>query len=170
MAQPKQREKSMHKTVTRKSRSFQIVAAVFALFLTSTSYAEENMTQLTTHPLGIAAVQSMYLAFNQKKVDEAISYLAEPYIQHNPKAPSGLAAARVGMEMLIKLLPDRKVEFKRVLVDGDLVAVHSHYIDKPGDLGQAVVDIFRFENGKIVEHWDVHEAVPEKAANTNTMF
>ena len=127
-------------------------------------------SSLTTHPNGIAAVASLDLAFNQKKVDEAIAYLAEPYIQHNPKAPSGLAAARAGMAMLAKAFPQRRIEFKRVLVDGDLVAVHSHYIDHPDDLGQAVVDIFRFENGKIVEHWDVHEPVPEAAANSNTMF
>ncbi len=128
------------------------------------------MASLTTNPLGIAAIQSMDAAFNEKNIEKAMSFLAEPYIQHNPKAPSGIAAARAGMEMLAKAFPDRRVDFKRVLVDGELVAVHSHYIDVPGDLGQAVVDIFRFEDGKIVEHWDVHEAVPEKAANDNTMF
>ncbi len=145
-------------------------AALGAALLGQPPHAEPIMTELTTHPLGRAAVESMDLAFNQKAFDAALSYLAEPYIQHNPKAPDGIAAARAGMEMLAKAFPDRRVDFKRVLVDGDLVAVHAHYINRPGDRGQAVVDIFRFENGKIVEHWDVHEDVPETAANDNTMF
>jgi predicted SnoaL-like aldol condensation-catalyzing enzyme len=50
------------------------------------------------------------------------------------------------------------------------VVLHSHLILKPGDRGSAVVDIFRLENGKIVEHWDVVQEVPEKSANDNTMF
>lgn len=147
------------------------LAAVAIMAMAGTTLAQDfSMSELTTNPLGIAAIESMDLAFNQKKFDEAMTYLADPYIQHNPKAPNGIAAARVGMEMLAKAFPERKVEFKRVLVDGDLVAVHAHYINTPGDLGQAVVDIFRFENGKIVEHWDVHEDVPAQAANENTMF
>jgi predicted SnoaL-like aldol condensation-catalyzing enzyme len=50
------------------------------------------------------------------------------------------------------------------------VALHSHLTRKPGDRGMAVVDIFRLENGKIVEHWDVVQEVPETSANNNTMF
>ena len=148
----------------------QTLGAIALIAAGQTAFAEDSMKDLTTHPLGIAALESMDLAFNQKDFDAALSYLADPYIQHNPNAPDGVAAARAGMEMLAKAFPDRRVLFKRVLVDGDLVAVHSHYINEPGDRGQAVVDIFRFENGKIVEHWDVHEDVPETAANTNTMF
>lgn len=146
------------------------IAVTLGLATAQLAHADDTMKDLTTNPLGIAALESMDYAFNKKDFDTAMSYLSDPYIQHNPKAPDGIAAARMGMEMLAKAFPDRRVEFKRVLVDGDLVAVHSHSINAPGDLGQAVVDIFRFENGKIVEHWDVHEDVPETAANDNTMF
>jgi predicted SnoaL-like aldol condensation-catalyzing enzyme len=66
--------------------------------------------------------------------------------------------------------PDLRVEFKRFIAESDLVAVHSHLIPAKGARGTAVIDIFRLENGKIVEHWDVLQEVPEQAANQNTMF
>jgi predicted SnoaL-like aldol condensation-catalyzing enzyme len=61
-------------------------------------------------------------------------------------------------------------EIKRVIAEGDLVAVHNHVTQNPKDLGRAVVDIFRVQDGKVVEHWDVVQSVPEKAMNSNTMF
>ena len=59
---------------------------------------------------------------------------------------------------------------KRVMADGDLVAVHSHCRDTPRARGSAVVDIFRVDGGSIVEHWDVEQGVPARARNRNTMF
>jgi hypothetical protein len=65
---------------------------------------------------------------------------------------------------------DKSDANKRLVMDGDLVAVHYRFKVKPDDRGMAVVDIFRVANGKIQEHWDVAEPVPEKSANTNGMF
>jgi predicted SnoaL-like aldol condensation-catalyzing enzyme len=62
------------------------------------------------------------------------------------------------------------VDFKRLIAEGDLVVVHSHNVPVPGTRGRAVIDIFRLEDGKIVEHWDVVQEVPETAKNNNTMF
>jgi predicted SnoaL-like aldol condensation-catalyzing enzyme len=62
------------------------------------------------------------------------------------------------------------MEIKRIIAEGDYVVLHSHLILKPGDRGSAVVEIFRLENGKIVEHWDVAQEVPETSANNNTLF
>lgn len=93
------------------------------------------------------------------------------YIQHNPNVPSGPAEGFVGaIDELFRTNPQWKTEIKRVLVDGDLVAVHHHVQATPDDLGQAVVDIFRVADGKLVEHWDVVQPVPSTARNDNTMF
>ena len=67
--------------------------------------------------------------------------------------------------------PDARCEIKRVFADGDYVILHSHWhglSDNPR--GEAVVDIFRLEGGKVFEHWDVIQPIPETSANANTMF
>ena len=130
-----------------------------------------NKIAPSTNPLGVAAVEFLDLALNQKKVDEAIDrYLAPPYTQHNPQVPDGIEGARAGLTGLLKQVPGWHYDFKRVIVEGNLVVIHSHVTTAPGDVGMAVMDIFRAENGKFVEHWDVVQPVPESAANENTMF
>jgi predicted SnoaL-like aldol condensation-catalyzing enzyme len=66
--------------------------------------------------------------------------------------------------------PDAYVDIKRVIAEGDMVVTHSHFTLNPEDRGSAVVDIFRIENGKVVEHWDVIQMIPETPLNSNTMF
>ena len=67
-------------------------------------------------------------------------------------------------------MADAKSEVKRAFVDGDFVILHVHSIRAPGERGVAILDIFRLENGKVVEHWDVVQPIPETGANDNTMF
>jgi predicted SnoaL-like aldol condensation-catalyzing enzyme len=111
------------------------------------------------------------LAFNLKKPEEAVSlYLGPTYRQHDPGAGDGGAPFIAFVKWYLQTYPELHFDIKRIVADGDLVVVHSHLTLKPGDRGSAVVDIFRLENGKIVEHWDVLQEVPEKSANTNTMF
>jgi len=111
------------------------------------------------------------LAFNKRNVkDAAAMYLGKTYRQHNPMGGDGPAAFVEAVGGWIATMPNMKVEIKRVLADGDLVAIHSHLIPEPGARGSAVMDIFRVENGKLVEHWDAMQEVPERSANRNTMF
>ena len=102
--------------------------------------------------------------------EAAEKYLAPTYIQHNPNVPSGRQPFIDYFVPYFVKNPDARSEIKRILADGDIVAVHVLAKQAPTDRGAAVVDIFRVKDGKIVEHWDVVQAVPEKAANENTMF
>lgn len=89
---------------------------------------------------------------------------------HNPFFPAGMDALMEAMEDAARENPETALDVKRVLVDGDHVAVHSHVRHRPGDLGIAVVHLFRFEGDRIVEFWDVGQAVPEDSPNEEGMF
>jgi predicted SnoaL-like aldol condensation-catalyzing enzyme len=107
----------------------------------------------------------------EKRVREAFETWVEPgYIQHNPMAQSGRDGAIAFLEPFFKSHPDIHYSIKRIIADGNLVAVHSHGVFTPGDRGLAIVDILRVDGCKIAEHWDVAQAVPEKPANNNGMF
>lgn len=111
------------------------------------------------------------LAFNQKKpVDAAARYMGHTYRQHNPGAGDGVEPFVAFVTGFVAASPKLQVIFKRLVAEGDLVVLHSHFVRQPGDRGMAVMDIFRIEGGKAVEHWDVLQEVPETSANTNTMF
>jgi len=111
------------------------------------------------------------IAINQRKPEEAVAkYLGPSYRQHNPGAGDGPEPFIAAVKGLTQKFQELSMDTKRIIAEGDLVVLHSHLILKPGDRGTAVVDIFRLENGKIVEHWDVVQEVPETSANNNTMF
>ena len=109
-------------------------------------------------------------ALVKRDVDTAVKYLGDKYIQHNPIAPDGVEGVKGLIKFLKEKFPLRTSEIKRVIAEGDLVVLHVHAKPTPDDRGTAIIDIFRVENGKIVEQWDVMQPVPEKAANSNTMF
>lgn len=110
-------------------------------------------------------------AFNQQKFEEAFAkYVGPEYRQHNPTVADGKQAIIDALRQWLPATPALRYEFKHVYSDGDHVIVHSLVTTSAGDRGKAVVDIFRLEHGKVVEHWDVAQPVPEKSANDNTMF
>lgn len=104
-------------------------------------------------------------------VREAYSkYVGAGFRHHNPFFEGSAESLMAGMEENARQNPGRILDVKRAIAEGELVAVHSHVQQKPGDLGAAVVHIFRFENGRIVELWDLGQPVPEKSPNQNGMF
>jgi predicted SnoaL-like aldol condensation-catalyzing enzyme len=108
--------------------------------------------------------------FVRRDMAVAERLLAEDYIQHNPMVPTGRAAFIAVFTRILAAQPQRTSRVVRSAAEGDLVWLHVHSIPAPGARGSAIVDIFRVADGRIVEHWDVIQPVPETAANPNTMF
>jgi predicted SnoaL-like aldol condensation-catalyzing enzyme len=117
------------------------------------------------------AKECLDMIFNQKDPSAAVAkYISPNYRQHNPHAPDGPDGVIEYASGYIKANPNLRLEFKRFIAEGDLVAVHSFLKPNSADLGRSVVDIFRVENGRLAEHWDVMQPVPLQTANRNGMF
>ena len=138
----------------------------------SYTHSTQSLTQSKAERNKANALAFYELAFNQHKVQEAVDkYIGQEYLQHNPTVADGGQAFIDAFAPFLKQHPHSKATIKRVLADGDLVVLHVHSQLNNSDKGEAVVDIFRFdENGKIVEHWDVIQAVPEKTVSGRSMF
>jgi predicted SnoaL-like aldol condensation-catalyzing enzyme len=107
---------------------------------------------------------------NQKDFEAAAKDFGPHYIQHNPRAADGVEGFKAFVGFLKAKFPNYHSDIKKVFADGDYVILHVHNVPAPGERGAAIVDIFRLENGKVVEHLDVRQEIPEKSANKNTMF
>lgn len=117
-----------------------------------------------------AAVSFLEMA-SSGKVDQAYSkFVGDEFMHHNPYFEGSATALSAGMKENAIQNPNKMFEVKRVIAEGDFVVTHSLVKQKPGDLGAAVVHIFRFENEKIEELWDLGQPIPEKSPNQYGMF
>ncbi|MBZ4191868.1 ester cyclase [Niabella beijingensis] len=107
--------------------------------------------------------------FGDKDLTAVDQYIAPGYIQHNPTVADGAAAFKKAAAEWFKGAPKTTIDVQHAAAEGDLVFLHLKN-KKPDGRITSTVDIFRLEHGKIVEHWDVHQDVPEKAANPHPMF
>lgn len=96
--------------------------------------------------------------------------MGSQYVQHNPLAKDGVEGFGEYINYLKNSFPYSHSAIKRILVDGNYVILDVHSIKEPQTQGEAIIDIFRLEDMKIVEHWDVIQDIPEQSANTNSMF
>lgn len=138
-----------------------------ALTLAGAARAEETAKEKANK----AAVLAFYdAALNKLDFEAASKYLGPYYKQHNPTAADGAEGLKGFITFLKTSFPQTHSEVTMSFADGDYVILRVHAIRTPGTAGNAIVDIFRLENGKVVEHWDSVQPVPDKAANNNTMF
>ncbi|AKA34834.1 ester cyclase [Flagellimonas lutaonensis] len=105
---------------------------------------------------------------NPKKAVEL--YVGSSYIQHNPDVADGTEGFIDYFERMQKEYPKKSIEFVRCIAEGDLVALHTHQT-WPGNEEYVTMDFFRFDNnGKIVEHWDAIQKIPDVSVNDNPMY
>lgn len=115
----------------------------------------------------IAFYKTAYFGEPEKAVE---LYVGAEYIQHNPAVSNGTKGFIDYFTKMQKEYPEKSIEFVRCIAEGDLVALHTHQI-WPGNDQYVTMDFFRFDqNGKICEHWDAIQQIPEKSANQNTMY
>ena len=109
-------------------------------------------------------------AVNNKDYNAAQVYLGQHYIQHNPLVKNDKEGLKQFIHFLRTKYPRAHNEIKRIFVDGNFVILQVHSIRIHGSRGRAIFDLFRLENGKIVEHWDAIQEVPRRSENSNSMF
>lgn len=150
--------------MTIKNILFTSILASSALL--STAHAKSSSLERANEKLVITFFQEL---FGDKNLEAIDKYLSEDYIQHNPTVPDGRAPLKAAAKEWFAGAPKEKVDIVRSAVKGDTVFLHVRNKRPDGGIN-AVVDIFRVKNGKIVEHWDVIQDAPATSANAHPMF
>jgi predicted SnoaL-like aldol condensation-catalyzing enzyme len=106
--------------------------------------------------------------FGDKNPAAIDQYIGSTYIQHNPSLPDGKEALKQGVAVWFKGQPKDTIDVQHLGADGNFVYIHTK--SRMGNKTVSILDIFRVDNGKITEHWDIIQEVPAKSANTHPMF
>lgn len=116
------------------------------------------------------AIAFYRMAYLGKPAEAVETYVGDEYIQHNPLVGDGKQAFIDYFLEMAEQYPDKDIEFVRAVAEGDLVALHTHQT-WPGDEQYVTMDFFRFDqHGRIVEHWDSIQEVPNESKNGNPMY
>ncbi|MFV5683814.1 ester cyclase [Flavobacterium sp. GB2R13] len=144
-----------------------ILILLLSMSIEINAQSKRNLKQEETNK---KIVSTLYQSlFGDKDTSAIDKYIVEDYIQHNPMVADGRKALKDGVEKWFVGAPKEKIDIQHIAADGDLVFIHLKSKGADGKL-TSVIDIFKLKNNKIVEHWDVMQAVPEKSANNHPMF
>lgn len=116
------------------------------------------------------AIEFYRMAYNGEPRKAVELYVGDEYIQHNPLVGDGKEPFILYFERMSTEYPEKSIDFVRVIAEEDLVSLHTHQT-WPGNEEYVTMDFFRFDtNGKIVEHWDAMQEIPDGTKNGNTMY
>jgi predicted SnoaL-like aldol condensation-catalyzing enzyme len=119
----------------------------------------------------LKAVLDFYdVVINRQQYDRVGEFVLDGYIQHKPEVETGVQGLLDFVRSIYAQCPDHRAEIVRSFVDGDHVILHVHIMNAVEGANLAVMDIFRCENGKLAEHWDVASPIPATAKNVNGVF
>jgi len=149
-------------------KKYYLIFAILFAISVQNAFCQENNCEVAANNKKIV-VEFYQKLFGDKDISVIDQYIVEDYIQHNPIAADGRQALKEIANKWIANQPKTQVDFQKVVADGDLVFLHIKTKSFSGK-DQSLVDIFRLKNGKIVEHWDIMQEVPEKSANPHPMF
>jgi predicted SnoaL-like aldol condensation-catalyzing enzyme len=135
-----------------------------------TNSGDSSQVENAVHDRKQVAQQFLELVVAGNIDDAYRKYVASDGKHHNPFFPAGFPALREAMKENHVQFPNMRLTVKNVIGDGDLVAIHSHIVLRPGETGVAVVHLFRFRGNKIVEIWDCGQPVPADSPNQDGMF
>ena len=144
-----------------------LILGVSITFAAANAHADEP-TQTEKNKATVVAFYNK--ALNDKDAEAAIALMGPTYTQHNAHIADGKEGFRQFIAAFKQKYPQSHSSIVHVFDDGDYVILHVHLVREPGTRGEAVMDIFRLDKGKLVEHWDVLQPIPENIPHSNTMF
>jgi predicted SnoaL-like aldol condensation-catalyzing enzyme len=163
------------------------VLMIFLLMVTACGPRKEKADDAKAHADSLSSQVSMLRSVNQqmeenkklvanlyqevfgdKNIEAVDKYIGDNYIQHNPSVADGKEALKAALEIWFKNAPKEKIDIQHIGADGNFVYIHTK--SKQGNKTISVIDIFRVDGGKVVEHWDVMQEVPARSVNDHPMF